>query len=196
MDFIVHGVAKNWTQLSNFHFYCSYHHSDFGVQENKFCRYFHCFPIYLPWSDGTGNHDLSFWMLSFKPAFSLSSFTLIKRLFSSSLSAIRVVSSAYLWLLIFLPAILIPACAPCSLTFQMMNSAYTLNKQDDNIQPWYTPFPILNQSDVPCPVLTVASWPVYRLLRRWSGILIFKVVWYSHLFKNFLVCCDPHSQRL
>ena len=51
-----------------------------------------------------------FWMLSFKPAFSLSSFTFIKRLFSSSsLSAIRVVSSAYLRLLIFLPAILIPA---------------------------------------------------------------------------------------
>ena len=40
---------------------------------------------------------LVFWMLSFKPTFSLSSFTFIKRLFSSSsLSAIRVVSSAYL----------------------------------------------------------------------------------------------------
>ena len=39
---------------------------------------------------------LVFWMLSFKQAFSLSSFTFIKRLFSSSLSAIRVVSSAYL----------------------------------------------------------------------------------------------------
>jgi len=50
-----------------------------------------------------------FWMLSFKPTFSLSSFPFIKRLFSSSsLSAIRVVSSAYLRLLIFLPAILIP----------------------------------------------------------------------------------------
>ena len=53
----------------------------------------------------------SFRMLSFKPTFSLSSYTFIKRLFSSSsLSAIRVVSSAYLRLLIFLPAILIPAC--------------------------------------------------------------------------------------
>ena len=52
---------------------------------------------------------LAFWMFSFKPAFSLSSFTLIKRLFSSSsLSATRMVSSAYLRLL-FLPAILIPA---------------------------------------------------------------------------------------
>ena len=53
---------------------------------------------------------LVFWMLSFKSAFSLSSFTFIKRLFSSLLSAIRVVSSAYLRLLIFLPATLIPAC--------------------------------------------------------------------------------------
>ena len=55
-----------------------------------------------------------FWMLSFKQTFSLSSFTFIKwkRLFSSSsLSAIRVVSSAYLRWLIFLLAILIPACA-------------------------------------------------------------------------------------
>ena len=54
---------------------------------------------------------LAFWMLSFKPTFSLSSFTFIKKLFSSLLSAIRVVSSAYLRLLIFLLAILIPACA-------------------------------------------------------------------------------------
>jgi len=52
-----------------------------------------------------------FWTVSFKPAFSLSCFTFIKRLFtSSSLSAIRVVSSAYLRFLIFLLAILIPAC--------------------------------------------------------------------------------------
>ena len=47
-----------------------------------------------------------FWMLSFKPTFSLSSFTFIKRLVSSSsLSAVRVVSSACLRLLIFLPTI-------------------------------------------------------------------------------------------
>ena len=45
---------------------------------------------------------LFFSMLSFKPTFSLSSFTFIKRLFSSSsLSTIRVVSSAYLRLLIY-----------------------------------------------------------------------------------------------
>ena len=50
---------------------------------------------------------LVFWMLNFKPTFWLSSFTFIKRLFSSSLSVIRVVSSAYLQLLIFLPAVMV-----------------------------------------------------------------------------------------
>ena len=86
---------------------------------------------------------LVFWMLSFKPTFSLYSFTFIKRLFSSSsLSAIRVVSSAYLRFLIFLPAILIPACASSSPAFLVMYSAYKLNKQGDNIQPWCIPFPI------------------------------------------------------
>ena len=64
------------------------------------------------------------WMLSFKPAFSLSSFTFVKSLFSSSsLSVIRVVSSANLRLLIFLPAIFIWACALSSLAFVMMYSA-------------------------------------------------------------------------
>ena len=119
---------------------------------------------------------LVLWILSFKPTFSLSSFTFIKRLFSSSsLSAIRGVPSAYLRLLIFLPAILIPACASSNPAFLMMYSAYKLNKQGDNIQPWRTPFPILNPSVVPCPVLTVASWPAYRFLKRqvrWSGIPI------------------------
>ena len=116
-----------------------------------------------------------FWMLSFKPDFSLS-FSFIKKLFSSSyLSALRVVSSVYLRLFIFLQAILIPPYALSSLTFRMMYSAYKLNKQGDNIQPWHNRFPVWNQSVVPCPILTVASWPAYRFLRRqvrWSCILI------------------------
>ena len=73
-------------------------------------------------------------MLSFKPTFSLSTFTFIKRLFSSSsLSAIMVVSSAYLKLLAFLPSILIPACVSSSPAFLRMYSAYKLNKQGDNM---------------------------------------------------------------
>ena len=162
--------------------------SDFGAQEKKVCHCFHCFLIYLPWSDGTRCHDLSFWMLSFKPVFSLSSFTFIKRLFSSySLSAVTVVPLAYLRLLIFLPAVLIPACASSSPGFCMIYSALKLNKQGDSMQPWCTPFPIWNQSIVPCPVLTVASWPTYRFLRRqvrWSGIPISSRIFYSLLWST------------
>ena len=129
-----------------------------------------------------------FWMSSFKPAFSPSSFTLIKRLFSSSsLSALRVVSSAYLRLLIFLLAILIPAYASSSLAFLMMYYAFKLHKQGDNIQPGRTPFPILNQSFVSCTVLTVASWPENRFHRkqvRWSGIPISLRIFHSLLWST------------
>ena len=136
---------------------------------------------------------LVFWMLNFKPVFSFSSFTLIKRFFSSSsLSATEVVY-AYLRLLIFLPAILIPASASSSPAFLMMYSAYKLNKQVDNRQPCHTPFPIWNQSVVSCPVLTVASWPAYRFLRkqvRWShppiSLRIFQFV-VIHTVKGFSV---------
>ena len=73
---------------------------------------------------------LVFGMLNFKPAFySLFLFN------SSSLSATSVVSSAYLRLLIFLLAILIPACVSSSPAFLIMYSAYKFNKQGDNIQP-------------------------------------------------------------
>ena len=146
------------------------------------------FPICLPQIDGTGCHDLRFWMLSFKLVFSLSSFTFISRLFSSSLlSAIRLVSSAYLRLLIFLLAILIPACVSSSPAFHRMYSAYKLNKQGDNVQPWHTPFPIWNQSAVSCPILTVASWPAYRFLKRqirWSDIPISLRIFHSSLWST------------
>ena len=150
--------------------------SDFGAQENKVC---HCSIVSSSICHEVMRPDamiLVFWMLNFKPAFSLSSFTYIKKLFgSSSLSAIRVVSSTYLRLLIFPLAILIPAFASSNPAFHMMYSAYKLSKQGDNIQPWGTPFPILNQSIVPCLVLTVASLSAYMLLRRqvrWSDIPI------------------------
>ena len=148
--------------------------SDFGASQNKISHCFHCFPIYLPWSDGTKCHDINFLNGEFEPDVSLSSFTFIKRLFSSSsLSAMMVVSSDYVQLLIFLPDIFIQVIASSSWAFLMMYSAYKLSNQGDNIQPWHTPFLIWNQSVVPCPVLTDASWPAYRFLRtqvRWSGI--------------------------
>ena len=162
--------------------------SDFWSPQNKVCHCFHCFPICLPWSDGTGWHDLSFLNVEFKPAFSFFPFTFIKRLFNSSLlSAIRVVSSAYLRLLMFLLAILIPACTSSSPAFHTMCSAFKLNKQGDNIWFWCTPFPTWNQSIVPCPVLTVASWPAYRCLKRqvrWSGIPISFRIFHSLLWST------------
>ena len=116
----------------------------------------------------------------------LSSF--IKRLFSSSLlSVIRVVSSAYLRLLIFLPAILIPICDSSRPALCMMYSTYALNKQGNNRQPCHTPFSILNQSVVPCLVLTVASRSVSRFLRRqvrWSGIPISFRIFHSLLWST------------
>ena len=129
---------------------------------------------------------LVFWMLSFKPALSLSSFTFIKRL-SCWFSTISVVSCTYLRLLIFLLAILILAWDSSNPEFHLMYSAYKLNKQGDNIQPWRTPFPIWNQSIVPCPVLTFASWPAYRfpwMQVRWSGIPISWRIFYSLLWST------------
>ena len=53
--------------------------------------------------------------------------------------------------------------------------------------PWHTPFPIWNQSVVPCPVLTVASWPAYRFLKRqvkWSGNPISFRIFHSLLWST------------
>ena len=137
---------------------------------------------------GPGAMILVFWMLSFKPTFSLSSFIFIKRLFSSSSHpAIRVVLSVYLRLLIFLLAILIPDCASSILAFCMIWSVCKLNKQGDNIQPWCTPFPIWYQCVVPFPFLIVVSWPAYRFLRRqvrWSGIPISLRIFHSLLWST------------
>ena len=132
---------------------------------------------------------LVFWMLIFKPTFSLSSFTFIKRLFSSSsLSAIGWCHlyiwgywyfSRQSWFQLVL-----------HLAFLMMCSAYKLNKQGDNIQPWCTPFPIWDRSAIPCPVLTVAFWPAYRFLKKQVSSSSIPIS------QNFPVFCDPHSLRL
>ena len=71
-----------------------------------------------------------------------------------------------------------------------MYSAYKLSKQGDNIQPWRTPFPIWNQSVVPCPVLTVASWPAYRFLKRqvrWCVIPISFRIFFKISFQDQII---------
>ena len=117
-------------------------------------------------------------MLSFKPTFSLSSFTFVNRLFSSSsLSAMRVVSSAYLRLLIFLLAISIPACASSNPAFHMMYSACELNRMAIYIlDVFLCQFGINLLFHVRfCFFLTCIQ------VSQEAG----KVVWYSHLFKKF-----------
>ena len=157
-----------WSQLflqgaRIFSFHGCSHYLQWFWSPKKVCHCFHCFPIYLSWSDETGCNFL------------LSFFTFIKRLFrSSSLSAIRVVSSTYLRLLIFLLAILIPACASSSLVFHMMYSAHKLNKQGDGIQPWCTSV-CCSMSNSNCCFLTCIQ------ISQKAG----QVVWYSHLFQNF-----------
>ena len=139
---------------------------------------------YLPWNDGTGSHDHHFfecWVLS---QLLLSSFTLIKRLFSSSsLSAIRVVSSAYLRLSIFLPEILISA---------VLHSAWHFT--------WYT----LHISKVTIHLFQFGTSPLFHVWLKLllldlytdfsggrSGSLVF-----PSLEEFSTVCCDPNSQRL
>ena len=107
-------------------------HSDF---KKIVCHCFHFFPSICREVMEPDDMILAFWMLSFKLAFSLSSFTFTQRLYSSSsFSAIRMVLSTYLRLLIFLLAVLIPACDSYSPGFLMMYLACKLNKQRDNIQ--------------------------------------------------------------
>ena len=108
--------------------------SDLGVQENKICHCFHFSPFYLLWHDEIQCHDLRF--LNVVPSQLFHSLLFHPRqeaLVPSSLSAIRVVSSAYLRLLIFLSAVLITACVSSSSAFCMMYSVSKLNKQDGNI---------------------------------------------------------------
>ena len=111
-------------------------------------------------------------MLSFKAVYSFSSFTLIKRLFSSSLlSAIKVVSSTYLRLLIFLPAILIPVSS--SLAFHVM---YSFS---------YLELVCCSMSSSNCCFLTCIQVSHEAC----------QVVWYSHLFQNFPQFIVIHSVK-
>ena len=164
-------------------------HSDFGAQENKICHCFDFFLFYLPWSDGTGCHD-----------------PLVSHLFHSPLSHS---SRHFLLPFHFLPLewyhlhiwdccyfsqqslfqlyLFIYSSELSSQAFCMMCSAYKLNNQGDNIQPCHTVFPILKQSFVPCKILTVVSWHVYRFIKRqmrWSGIPISLRTFHSLLWST------------
>ena len=145
---------------------------------------FHFSPIYLPWNDGLDAMIFVFWKLSFKPTFSRSSFTFIKRFFSFSLLyTITMVSSAYqvvglshsdldssLWVIQF-------GILPDVLCIEVKQARWQYTALTYS-------FPILNHSVVPCLVLTIASGPAYKFLRRqvrWCGIPISWRIFHSLL---------------
>ena len=131
---------------------------------------------------------LLFLILSFKPVFSLSSFTCIKRFFSSSsLSTIRVASSAYLRLLIFLSAVLILACNSSSPAFHMMCSVYKLNKQV-TVNSLVV---LLSQSWTGCSIEGSNCWFLTCMKVSQETGLVF-----SSLQDFSTVCPDPQNQRL
>ena len=166
---------------------CSY----FGAQENKICHCFHFSPTCLPWSDGLDAMNLVCLML------------ISSQLYHSLLS---LSSRGCLVPLHFLPLEWYhlhiwdcwsfsqqSVCDSSSPAFHMIYSAYNLNQQGGNIQPWHTPFPMLNQSAVPCLLLTVAFWLTYWFLRRkvrCSDILISLRIFHFvmiHTVKGFTV---------
>ena len=129
-------------------------------------------------------------MLSFKTTFSLSPFTFIKRLFSSSLLLPGGVSSAYLRLLLSLHAILISVCASSSPAFHMMYSAYKFNKQGDNIQLWLRQTFVVKIMSL---LFNTLSRSVIALLPRSKRLLIswlqssFAVIWEHKKTKSVTV---------
>ena len=61
---VCHSFPSKWKASFNF-MASDIVHNDSGAQENKICHCFHFFPIYFPWSYGTGCHDLSFLNIEF-----------------------------------------------------------------------------------------------------------------------------------
>ena len=158
-------------------------HSDFRAQEEEICHYFHISPFYLVWSNGARFHDLSFKRFFHYPPSPLSRGSLVP-----PLSAIRVVSSTYLRLFMFLLPVLIPACNSSSPAFLMMCSVHSLNKQGDSRQPCRTPFSVLNQSVVPYRVLTCCFLTCLQVSQEtgkmMSGIPISLRVFHSLLWST------------
>ena len=158
-----------------------------GAQASKACHCFHSFPVYYLWSDYDHSSQLPWhqslecWVFSqllHSPLSHLST----GYLGSSSFSVIRVMSPAYLRLLIFLLATLIHVCASSSPAIHMMYCKCKLNKQSANTQPWRSPVPIVNQSIVQIPVITMAPYRFLRRRERWPGIPVYLRIFHSLLW--------------
>ena len=123
-------------------------------------------------------------------------------------------SSAYLMLLIFLLAILIPAWPSSTLEFCKMDSAYKLNKQGDNIQPdvllsqfwtssnccFLTCIQVSQETgQVVCYLIIQLNWERNASPWQWPRVCTeFPLLKWVLLDKAEFstVCCNSHSQRL
>ena len=135
-------------------------HSDFGAQEDKIC---HCFIFspsichevreQMPWSQ-----LFVCWVLSLLFLYPVSP--------SSRGSLVSLCFLPLGWYHQHNWGYWYFSSKWCFIQSVISHDAQKLNKQGDSIQPCHIPFPILNQSALPCPDLTVASWPTYRFIRR------------------------------
>ena len=155
--------------------------SDFGAPKNKVWHCFHCFPHLFPmkwWDQMPWSSFSECWALS-------QLFTLLFHFHQEAFSFLFTFCHKGGVICISEVIEISPGNLDSSPAFLLMYYACKLNNQGDKIQPWCTPFPIWNQSVVPCPVLTVASWPAYRFLKmqvRWSGTPISFRIFHSLLW--------------
>ena len=143
--------------------------SDFGARENKICHCFHFSPIYMPWNDGTGCHDLCFLNIALSQLFhsplSLSSRGSLVPLCFLPLEwyHLHMLACWYFSWQSWFQLVLHPAQ---HFTWCTLYISYT--SMVTGLQPWCSPFPILKQSIiVPCPVLTSASLTTLKPLTVW-----------------------------
>ena len=163
--------------------------SDFGAQENEICHCFHFSPSTCHEMVGPDAMIFVFWMLSFKAGFHpplspSSTGSLVPLHFLPSKSYHLPIWGCWYfswqsWFQLVLLLVLVWHFVWCTL--------HMLNKQVTIYKPWCTSFLILNQFVVPCSVLTVASCPAYRFLKRpvrWSGIPISLRIFHSLLWST------------
>ena len=162
--------------------------SDFGAQKIRSLTVSIVSPTICYEVIGPDAMIFVFWKLSFKPTFSLSSFTFIRRLFSSSsLSTISVVSSAYLRLLIFL---LQSWSSLCFIQPGISHDVLCIEVKQAGWQYTILMYSLPNLEPVCC---SMSSSMCCFLICIQTSQEARQMVWYSHVFT---VCCDPHSQRL
>ena len=153
--------------------------SDFGAQKIKSDTVSTVSPSISYEVMGPNAMIFVFWMLSFKQTFSLSSLAFIKRLFRFCHKDGVICISEVIDIS--------PGNLDSSLRFFQSSVSHDVLCRVYSIQPWRTPFPIWSQCVVPCPVLTVASWPAYTFLKRqvrWSGIPISFRIFHSLLWST------------